>query len=283
MKVITVANRKGGVGKTTIATHLASGMAMCGLKVALVDTDSQGHCATVLGMKKSNGLYDIMCDDATLFSDVLLQIPKERYTPADWDTESALYLLPSDKATSKVPVDQPSPFRFKSVLDDMGELLELEYIIVDTGPTNSMFDGSIMLATDYMLYVTQLNALSFDGLESATNELKIMNKEAKSYRQSPIQMLGVVPNLLRASTSNHRENIRKLAEGFETQVFAPITMRTVWEQTFEYGQMVYSYAPYGQEFVDAWRLVEQVLKRLGEIPQDEKLVESLMGVRHASA
>jgi chromosome partitioning protein len=283
-KTIIVANRKGGVGKTTVATHLAAGMALLGLRVGIVDTDSQGHSAKAFGMPKENGLFNIMVNYETTFADVMRQVPLERYAVPGWDgLESTLFLLPSHKKTSRIPLDEPSPFRFRRILKDMAQLLELDYIVVDTGPTNSMFDGSIMIAADYYLYITECSALSFDGLVDALEELDEINKQVEDFRESPIEILGIQANKLRANTSNHRDNIKQLAGQFEKGVvWHPVTLRTVWEQAMEYGQLVYSYAPYGEEFRQAFKVVDWALKRLGEVESDSTFIKELMEVKDAS-
>jgi chromosome partitioning protein len=280
MKVITVSNRKGGVGKTTMSTHLASGLTMLGYRVALVDTDSQGHCATAFDMPKSNGLYNLMTDDEATFADNIYQVPADNFKPDAWEQpEHPLYLIPSDKRTAEIASKQSSAFRFRRMLKEMRDLLELDFVIIDTSPTNTMFDGSIMLATDYLLYVTQLNGLSFDGLQSAVGELKQVNRDIKEFRDTPVEILGVIPNLMRAGTRNHRENIADLVNDFPAPIFTLIPQRTIWETAFEYGVMVYRYAPYMSEFQSAWHMVEQCLKGLGEIPQTENLLQSIMETR----
>jgi chromosome partitioning protein len=285
-KTIVVTNRKGGVGKTTTAVHLASGLAQLGWRVALVDTDPQGHVASAFGMKKENGLYTIMVDEDATFSDVMRMVPAVNYTVPGWDLLQTLYLLPGDKATALIPGQQRSPLRFRRVLREMADLLELDYIVVDTGPSNSMFDGSVMLAADHMIYVTECAALSFDGLREAVSELKLLNRDNKEFRDDDVTVLGIVPNKARFSTNNHRDNIADLAKHFgREQVWYPITLRTVWESAMEYGQTVYSYSPYGQEFRDAWTMVEQAMTALGVMPADMKLVDEIMkgATAHATA
>lgn len=282
-KTIIVTNRKGGVGKTTVATHLAAGLAMMGLKVALVDSDSQGHVASAFGLPKSNGLYQIMID-AALFNDVMRQVPPEKYTVPGWDLNSKLYLLPGDKATSFIAAQQSSAMRFRRMVREMADLLELDYVVVDTGPSNSMFDGSIYFAADYMLYVTECAALSFDGLHEAFSELRELNLDNKDFRQDDVEVLGVLPNKARFSTNNHRDNIALLAEHFgRDKIWNPVTLRTDWERAMEYGQSVFSYAPYGNEFRDGWTIVAQALKRLGEIDDEKSFVAEIMkaGADHA--
>lgn len=260
MKTIVVTNRKGGVGKTTVATHLAAGLALRGWRTAIVDTDTQGQVALAFGMEKENGLYQIMTDEAQ-FADVLRNAPVERYAPANFQPPAGwfpLVVLPGAKGTAVIPTEQPSPFRFREVLDDMGEMLELDFIIVDTGPSSNMFDGSVNFAADYFLYVTQCAALSFDGLKEAMTEMEKINRSNSRYRTGETQVLGIVPNLARFGTKNHRENIAMLAEAFPKVIWNPITERTTWERAMDYGQTVYSYMPEGQEARDAWNIVQRV-------------------------
>lgn len=277
VKTIVVTNRKGGVGKTTTSTHLAGGLAMLGYRVALVDTDPQGHVASCFGMPKEDGLATILIDEDATFAQVMRQIPPEKYTAPGWSMDTHLYLLPSDKGTAMIPVKQSSPFRFRRVLRDMADLLQLDYIIVDTGPSNSMFDGSVNLAADYVLIVTECAALSFDGVSETVNELMKLNRDNEEYRTDDVKVLGIVPNKARFSTNNHRDNIKILADEFGREmIWKPITLQTVVETAMEFGKLVYPYAPYGQAFKDAWLLVEQALVGLGEVTPQDKMTETIM-------
>ncbi|NJK31913.1 MAG: AAA family ATPase [Deltaproteobacteria bacterium] len=83
-------NRKGGVGKSTISTHLAAGMAARGWNVAIVDTDSQGHASLMLGMDEENGLFRLMIDKAP-FEEVLRFVPPEHYSPMDNPSRGNLF------------------------------------------------------------------------------------------------------------------------------------------------------------------------------------------------
>lgn len=264
MRTIVITNNKGGVGKTTIAVHLAGGLALLGYRVALVDTDPQGHVALSFGMKRENGLYQIMTDEDIQFADVLRQVPQERFAPPGFIDNAALFLLPGAKGTAVIPMEQPDVARFKDLLAEMSELLELDFIVIDTGPTVGMFDGSVNLAADYFIYPTACASLSFDGLKQAMSVLGKISANNSKHRQlvdgkRPTEILGIVPNMGRFSTNNHRENITALAAKYPGKVWNPITLRTVWETASDLGQLVYSYAPDGQESKDAWTLVERAL------------------------
>jgi chromosome partitioning protein len=79
LKAITLLNEKGGVGKTTLATHFAAGLTLRDLRVLLIDTDPQAHATTTFGLKKEPALHDLLVREAE-FTDVLRAVPAERVT-----------------------------------------------------------------------------------------------------------------------------------------------------------------------------------------------------------
>lgn len=242
-KTIVVTNRKGGVGKTTVATHLAAALAVDGFRVGMVDTDAQGHVSLSFGLPKHDGLYYMMCDDEATFAKNLQVVQPYRYLPAGFpvaEFEPNLFILPGAKATSLIPIKQSSPFRLRRVIRDFAELLELDYIIVDTSPTANMFDGSVSIAADYFLYISECAALSFDGLVEAMSDLDDLNEDSLDANIEPAQILGIVPNKLRSNTRNHRENIAALGQQFPGKIFPFIRELTAFEVALDNGQVVWS-------------------------------------------
>jgi chromosome partitioning protein len=251
--VIGVGQRKGGVGKTLIATHLAGGWANKGYKVCLIDTDSQGDAGRVLGLAAQDNLYKFLVEDAPL-AEVVTPVPVANYTTPDHPTTGALFVLQSSSRTYAIPSVQDNPFRLQERMEEISELFDI--VVIDTAPTLSALDAFIYLATDYWVYVTQCEVLSAAGLADGIQYLHRFSK----HRQQPQHLLGIVPNMMRANTANHRANLELIVEAYGARVWSPVMQRTRWSECAGAGQLIYAYAPTSYEAREAWRLVENAEK-----------------------
>ena len=163
MRKIAIANRKGGVGKTTTAVNLAHGLAMTGERVMLVDTDTQAHCSRLLGVKPDKGLADLIegsClpDEAFIeardgldligggkrLGGIMRAILKERITGLD-----------------RVLVDALQPYEDK-----------YDYVILDTAPGFSEMSINVLVYADELLIPVSMEVLSVDGLKAFAQEIR---------------------------------------------------------------------------------------------------------------
>src|SRR6185369_12283590 len=172
MKIIAVTNRKGGVGKSTMTTHIAAGLALAGLNVAIVDTDSQGHAGQMFGLADQNGLYEALILKKPL-NEIVQLVPEQRYSRGSAANGGYLFVLPSSDLTYRVPYElqQHETFLFLEKLEELGAWLSLDVILIDTNPTLSLFDGAVYLAADGYIYVTECERLSMDGVQSAIEQM----------------------------------------------------------------------------------------------------------------
>jgi chromosome partitioning protein len=263
MRIIAVTNRKGGVGKSTMSSHIAAGLATLGHNIGLVDTDSQGHAGMLLAMPEENGLYDALIRKLPL-PDVLRLVPVEQYSTPDQPSQGNLYLLPSSDLTYRVPFElhQEEAFLFLEKLEEMSEIFKLDAIIIDTNPTMSMFDGAVFLAADDYIYVTECERLSIDGVQTAINQMTVFGRQRMKYLRRESRVMGIIPNKFRANTLIHRENIGAIARHFGSIVWPPVTLRTAWVEAANLRELVYTYAPSGQEARDGWDIVRRTVEAL---------------------
>jgi chromosome partitioning protein len=253
---IAVIERKGGVGKTTIAAHLAAGLALDGEDVLMIDTDSQGDLSRLFDQRPVDNFYRWLVDGA---NDVVSRIPRTVYDPSGdsenmWDTR--LHLLASHSQTWSIPFRTTDPFVMLERISELDE--RYNTIIIDTAPTYSMLDAMVYLAADYFLIVTECESLSLAGVREGIDSVSRYAKRRRMAGQPGSAVLGIVPNKMRIGTLNHRANIKLLADEFGSLVWNPISQRTKWSEASNFGEMVYRYAPDSVEANEARSLVSRM-------------------------
>jgi chromosome partitioning protein len=264
MKIVTLLNEKGGVGKTTLATHIAAGLAVKGMRVLLVDADPQGHATVALGLQKEPGLYDLLVRDAP-FKNVLRFIPPKVYQPDNQVTSGQLFVLPSNVETRNIASSISDSFAVTERFHELENSIDL--IVFDTSPTPSLLHGSIYIATDSLLYPTTCEYLSFDGLVESIKHRQAAEAHRTQWGLDKIDVLGIVPTMFRAKTLEHSENFNQLRQQFGALVWDAIPQRTIWAEAAAIRRPVFSFAPDSQAAKDAWKLVGRVQEALAGVSQ----------------
>jgi len=262
MKTITLLNEKGGVGKTTLSTHLASYLALKGKKVILVDADPQAHATVTLGIAKSSGFYDLMVRDDS-FQSVLRMVSPEVYELPDEEPTGALYLVPSNVETRNITNSISDAFAIAEKFREVEDFVDV--IIFDTSPTPSLLHGAIYIATDAIVYPTKCEYLSFDGLMESMKHRTQAETHRKRWGLDPIHLLGIVPTMFRSKTIEHTENLEEMKKMFGESVWDPIPQRTIWTEITRIHSMVWTVAPNSYAAKDALAMGNRFVEELENV------------------
>lgn len=225
MKIVAFANQKGGVGKTTTAITLAHGLALEGRRVLLVDLDPQGHVAVALGLKKSPGLHDLIC----------LKKPIEQVVIA---ARPNLDILPGDKRTEQVKREIVlSDFR-ESTFRDIFKKSSYDVILLDLAPSLDVLHVSGLIASNWVMIPTRLDALAVDGVQEVLLSLAEFGR-----RGHKLDGYCILPTFFDRTTRETFLQFRELVQAFGNRVWAPIPQDTRVRESPSYGLTVWEYAP----------------------------------------
>jgi len=259
MHVITFVNEKGGVGKTTLAVHLACGLAARGKKVVVVDGDPQGHATIRLGVRKSPALYDLLVRDAE-WTSCVRAVPPERFgIPGHTLPTGKLWIVPSNVETRNINDSIADADTFILRIEELEETKAVDALIIDTSPTPSKLHGAFYSVTQFIIHPTKLTTTSFDGLVESINRRQAAdNARARRWGFQPIHTAGIIPVEYRANTDEQRHNFNELVKQFGDLVWRPIPQRTIWTESESRALPVYSLDPASDAAGDAWELVDRM-------------------------
>ena len=167
-RILSVANQKGGVGKTTTSVNLATALAAIGKKVMLVDLDPQGNASTGLGIKRAGirkSTYDVIFDDASVAETVQpTKVP-------------GLFVLPSSIHLSGAEIElvttENREYRLQKALRVP---LPYDYVIIDCPPSLSLLTLNALVASDSIVVPMQCEFFALEGLSHLVKTIERINK-----------------------------------------------------------------------------------------------------------
>jgi chromosome partitioning protein len=259
MRVITLLNEKGGVGKTTLATHIAAGLAVKGQRVLLVDSDPQGHATVAMGVARGPGLYNLLVRDAA-FTDVIQLVSPEVYQTRGEVPGGSLHVISSNEETRAIPLLTSDGMVVLRRLREIESVFDV--VLFDTSPTPSLLHSAIYMATHAIVYPTECEYLSLDGLGQSFKHREDLQPMRQQYGLGLIDVLGIVPTKYRSSTLLHNNNLERLQKRFGKKVWEPLTLATIWGEASMMRQMVFTLAPESRAAQEIWGVVERVQEGL---------------------
>lgn len=231
--IISIANQKGGVGKTTLTVHLAWWLShRHRKKVVIIDADPQANATSWLINDTQPGLQQLLVADKPLREVI---IPPQ-HLPA-W----SVALLPGDSRTGDAMgwlLAQRKKFdTLSNLLAPLGR--HADYVLIDTAPSKSSGFRELLYAADLLLCPTQLERHSLAGLRHMAHTCQEL---AHEHGRGP-QLLGIVPNQARMYTIEHRAQLEALTATFKSTVWPIIQEATAIPTACSHGTTVFEQDP----------------------------------------
>nr|WP_283139882.1 ParA family protein [Rhizohabitans arisaemae] len=234
-RVLTVANQKGGVGKTTTTVNLAASLAMNGLRVLVVDLDPQGNASTALSVEHRGDIpsvYQMLVEDMPL-AEVVKEVPEMPglyCAPATIDLAGAEIELVSLVARES---------RLKRALMAY-DAMELDYILIDCPPSLGLLTVNALVAGDEVLIPIQCEYYALEGLGQLIRNVDLV----RAHLNPNLEVTTILLTMYDARTRLASQVAGEVRSHFGDVVLRTVIPRSVRvSEAPSYGQSVMTYDP----------------------------------------
>jgi chromosome partitioning protein len=258
-RMITIANQKGGVGKTTSAVNLAACLALHGARVLVVDLDPQGNASTALDVEHRAGtasVYNVLVDDQPLAGIVqpVADIPGLYCAPATIDLAGAEIEL--------VPLVAREARLSRAFADY--DASSLDYILIDCPPSLGLLTVNALVAAAEVLIPIQCEYYALEGLEQLLRTIDLV----KSHLNPALYVSTILLTMYDGRTRLASQVAEEVREHFGEVVLSTVIPRSVRvSEAPSYGQSVMTYDPGSsgaQAYLEAAREVADRAAELGQ-------------------
>ena len=244
MRCIAVALSKGGVGKTTTAVNLAAGLVRRGRSVLLVDMDTQGQVAKMLGIQPQNGMAEVISNEVRLDEAVV-------------EARTGLWLLPGGRTLAglKRVIDRKEYGGERTISETLAPLDGCyDYAIVDTAPGWDVLTVNALFYAQEVVAPVALEVMSLQGLVEFEHSLQAIQRYHKELR-----LRYVVPTFLDRRVRKSDNMLCQLQTHYGDLVCGPIRYNVRLSEAPGFGQTIFEHAPASPGAEDYLALTERIL------------------------
>jgi chromosome partitioning protein len=230
--VFTIANQKGGVGKTTTAVNLAAALAEKKIPTLLVDLDPQANATSAIGVEKQDGrsLYGPLRGEGTAL---------EMITPTSTER---LSLIPSEEDLGALEIELAGTEnylgRLRLALAPVRASGRFRAIVIDCPPSMGMLSMNSLSAADHLLIALQCEYMALEGLGQILRNLD----RIKNAVNPDLSLGGVVMTMFDMRTNLSRQVVEEVKKHLPDQIFKTVIPRTVrLSEAPSFGKTIFAY------------------------------------------
>ncbi|MDP2425431.1 MAG: ParA family protein [Candidatus Izemoplasmatales bacterium] len=252
--ILSIANQKGGVGKTTTAINLASSLSYLERKVLLIDLDYQANATTCLGIHRGSfeySVFDCLTEETTLQQTILkTDNPLIDVLPARTMVEGV---------EEKIILNNNRDFILTIQMKAIKEMYD--YILIDCPPSLGYITINAMMASDGIIIPVQCEFLAMDGLTQLLNTIRLVQSK-KKVNMETLTIFGVLLTMLDTRSTSGYQVIAEVKTYFNEKVFQTVIPRNVScsNATF-YGVPVTEFSPKSKSSLSYRQLAKEVISR----------------------
>ncbi len=238
-RILTIANQKGGVGKTTSAVNLAASMALAGLNVLVIDLDPQGNASTAFGIDHwddASGSFDVLLDGEPI-ADMMSAAPGFESL---WVLPATLDLAGADIEMITSVDEMERPFLLKKALEVFLADHDIDYVFVDCPPSLGMLTINALAAVSEVLIPIQCEFYALEGVQQLLRTIEF----ARERLNPELDVSTVLLTMYNSTTNLSQSVVGEVREFFGDKVLSTVIPRSTYvAEAPSFGQSVMTYDP----------------------------------------